>query len=117
MTVVSQLLEPSLSLLNNNKLRVFPHLKKKISNAELKALCTDDTREVYYNITVLPKKGKLILGGSNDKTVEFFSQSDINNGLLFYQHTEFSSEYLSTDSFMFDIFAEFTNHLRSNVSI
>ncbi|KAL1129677.1 hypothetical protein AAG570_012622 [Ranatra chinensis] len=119
-TLSSRIIELSLNLSSNVGLHIFPLLRKPIGKQLLYGYCSDPSREVYYKITSQPMKGKLFVNSfstihNNEQPVFNFTQSDINDLRVWYQHTMPFSEAAANDSFMFDLMADYVQPLRDNV--
>ncbi len=72
-----------------------------ISSTVLQVTDTEDSAsELTYTVTTLPSNGTLLLNGFSLNGVNSFTQADLDNGLLTYQHD--GSETL-TDSFTFTV--------------
>ena len=98
----------------NEYLHVFPLTRKQILAEQLHYKCSDQDREIKYIVTVPPQMGRLIYeytdsGYTNE--VFGFTQEDIENGRIFYEHTSPMVELKSNDSFFFDVTAQFANSL------
>jgi hypothetical protein len=80
----------------NAELVVNTEQTAKIDNTFLET--TDNTQtSLIYTVTKLPSRGNLLL---NEGTFTSFTQDDIDNGLLSYQHTQQDTE---NDSFSFSV--------------
>ena len=80
----------------NAELVVNTEQTAKIDNTFLET--TDNTQtSLIYTVTELPSRGNLLL---NEGTFTSFTQDDIDNGLLSYQHTQQDTE---NDSFSFSV--------------
>ncbi|XP_030384249.1 chondroitin sulfate proteoglycan 4 [Scaptodrosophila lebanonensis] len=100
----------------NENLHVFPLTKKQILRDHLHFKCSDEEREIRYNITMPPTRGRIINeylehGGGHSKEVSEFTQNDVDNGHIFYEHTVLIMEFRSNDSFYFDVLAERSDRL------
>lgn len=99
---------------HNENLHVFPHTKKQILRDHLHFKCSDEDREIRYNVTVTPTLGRIVneyLGNGATKEVTEFTQNDVDNGHIFYEHTAVIMEFRINDSFFFDVVAERSDHL------
>lgn len=104
----------SLDLVRNEKLHVFPLTRKQILPDQLKYKCSDDDRDVIYQVTVLPQTGRILYEHQDNGTsieVTEFTQNDINNGRILYEHTHPMVELKSNDSFFFDVKSKLANSL------
>lgn len=100
----------------NENLHVFPLTKKQILRDHLYYKCSDEGREIRYNVSVPPSLGRLIneymeMGGGQGREVTEFTQDDIDNGRIFYEHTAVIIEFRINDSFYFDVIAERSDRL------
>ncbi|XP_046806667.1 chondroitin sulfate proteoglycan 4 [Lucilia cuprina] len=100
----------------NENLHVFPLTKKQILRDHLFFKCSDEEREIRYNITVPPSLGRIINEDMETETgsareVSEFTQDDIDNGRIFYEHTAVIIEFRINDSFYFDVIAERSDRL------
>lgn len=102
----------------NEFLHVFPLTRKQILSDQLFYKCSDADREIKYQITVSPQIGKIIredtsLGITSE--VQEFTQDDVENGKIFYEHTSPMVELRTNDSFFFDVKALFAPSLIDQV--
>ncbi|KAH8323206.1 hypothetical protein KR067_000506, partial [Drosophila pandora] len=98
----------------NENLHVFPLTKKQILRDHLHFKCSDEEREIRYNITVPPSLGRIVnefLDNGFNREVSEFTQSDVDNGYIFYEHTAVIMEFRINDSFYFDVVAERSDRL------
>ncbi|ALC40229.1 kon [Drosophila busckii] len=101
-------------MMHNENLHVFPLTKKQILRDHLHFKCSDENREIRYNVTVPPTLGRLIneyLGNGYAKEISEFTQNDLDNGHIFYEHTAVIMEFRINDSFYFDVVAERSDRL------
>lgn len=94
---------------HNENLHVFPLTKKQILRDHLQYLCSDQSREIKYNITISPSLGRLLyedFDSQISKVISEFTQEDINEGRLFYEHTAVMHQFRINDSFYFDVIGE-----------
>lgn len=109
-------------LINNQNLHIFPMLKKLITSDILLAVTSDHTtsrsKSIAFVVRTLPKLGKLMLEDASGKTVEVdrFTQADVNESRVWYQHTQRFKNLYANDSFVFEVNAEFTKPLTDQVS-
>lgn len=96
----------SLEQIHNEILHVFPLARKQIMPEQLKFKCSDELRDVFYEITVNPQFGRILYehqeNGSSHEVTEF-TQHDLNDGRIAYEHTRATVELKSNDSFYFDV--------------
>lgn len=98
----------------NENLHVFPLTKKQILRDHLHYKCSDEEREIRYNVTVPPSLGRIVneyLGNGYAKEISEFTQNDVDNGHIFYEHTAVIMEFRINDSFYFDVVAERSDRL------
>ena len=108
----------TLEIERNEFLHVFPLTRKQILPEQLYYKCSDSDRDINYHITVSPQIGKIIredttLGIVDD--VQKFTQDDLENGRIFYEHTSPMVELRTNDSFFFDVNALFAPSLIDQV--
>lgn len=113
-TFSTELGRPSL-IIHNIGLHMFPLLQKKITSESLNVSCSD-LREVYFFIKKYPSYGKLVRDQSLERITNF-TQSDINNQRISYQHIKAFKNSSLMDFFIFDISASHVEPIRDNVSI
>lgn len=107
-----------LTLERNNVLNVFPFTRKLISSALLSSKSSDENRAVSYVIRNRPLLGKIIMETSEGVLdVNRFTQKDINDEKVFYEHTGQFVNLSSIDSFTFDVEAHFVQPLANQVSL
>ena len=104
----------TLEVVRNEFLHVFPLTRKQILPEQLHFKCSDQDREIRYIITLEPQMGRLIYeytdGGYTNEVTEF-TQQDVENGRIFYEHTSPMVELKTNDSFFFDVATPFANSL------
>lgn len=108
----------SLDPVRNEKLHVFPLTRKQILPEQLKFKCSDDDRDVIYQVTVLPQSGRILYEYQENSTsveVTEFTQNDINNGRILFEHTRPTAELKSNDSFYFDVKSKLANSLMDQI--
>lgn len=95
----------SLKLVRKNKLRVFPLMREPLNNYFLMSKCSDLTRTIVYKIDRAPTLGRLIMlnGDSHHRTIKQFTQQDINDTKVYYEHTHPFSDLYTNDSFIFTV--------------
>lgn len=107
----------NLEPVRNEVLHVFPLTRKQIMPEQLKFKCSDEMRDVIYEITINPQFGRIVYekeNGSLHETTEF-TQHDINEGRIVYEHTLASVELKFNDSFYFDVRSKLANSLIDQV--
>lgn len=108
----------ALEQIKNDILHVFPLTRKQISSEQLKYKCSDDNRDVIYEITILPQFGRVVYESLEDgqlRELKEFTQHDLNNGRIIYEHTHPTVELRSNDSFYFDVRSKMANSLMDQV--
>ncbi|KAI5708933.1 hypothetical protein M8J76_006624 [Diaphorina citri] len=101
---------PSLSLGRSSGLSVFPMLSKVITSADLVAWSSDREREVVYVVTQLPAHGFLHVADKAAYELPLnFTQADVNNSRVSYQHSSPFRDPDLRDVFRFNVLAEFTS--------
>lgn len=95
-------------------LDVFPFLRKPITRYFLLSSCSDPNREIRYEIQTMPTMGRIVMdtGDSHHQIIKEFTQKDINNSLIYYEHTHPFANLYSNDLFMFDVVATLAKPLR-----
>jgi chondroitin sulfate proteoglycan 4 len=98
-------------------LNVFPLTRKLISDKLLLTTCSDEAREIRYIVRNGPHLGKVIMETSEGVwlEVERFTQRDINNSKVIYEHTKQFMDLTANDSFTFDVETHFAGTLTSQV--
>ncbi|XP_076245402.1 chondroitin sulfate proteoglycan 4-like protein [Calliopsis andreniformis] len=106
-----------LSMEHNLAPNVFPLTRKLISDKLLLTRCSDEAREIKYIVRNGPHLGKIIMETSEGTwlKVDRFTQRDINNSKVFYEHTRQFMDLTANDSFTFDVEARFTESLTNQV--
>ncbi|XP_031770983.1 chondroitin sulfate proteoglycan 4 [Apis florea] len=106
-----------LNIEQNVALNVFPLTRKMISSKLLLTKCSDETREIKYTVRNGPHLGKIIMETSEGAwlNVERFTQTDVNNSKVFYEHTKQFMDLTANDSFTFDVEAHFAESLTNQV--
>ncbi|XP_011875001.1 PREDICTED: chondroitin sulfate proteoglycan 4-like [Vollenhovia emeryi] len=106
-----------LNIEHNMPLNVFPLTRKLISDKLLLTTCSDEAREIRYTVRNGPHLGKVIMETSEGVwlEVERFTQRDINNSKVIYEHTKQFMDLTANDSFTFDIEAHFAGTLTNQV--
>lgn len=104
----------NLEMIRNEILHVFPLTRKQILSEQLKYRCTDEFRDVIYDITILPQFGRIVYEHQENGTtsdITEFTQHDLNEGRIIYEHTHATVELKSNDSFYFDVKSKLANSL------
>ncbi|CAH2036007.1 unnamed protein product, partial [Iphiclides podalirius] len=95
----------SLKLVRQHKLRVFPLMREPLNNYFLMAKCSDPTRTIVYKVERAPTLGRLVMinGDNHHRPIKLFTQRDVNNTLVYYEHTHPFSDLYTNDSFVFTV--------------
>nr|XP_049691881.1 chondroitin sulfate proteoglycan 4 isoform X1 [Helicoverpa armigera]XP_049691910.1 chondroitin sulfate proteoglycan 4 isoform X1 [Helicoverpa armigera] len=95
----------SLKLTRKHKLRVFPLMREPLNNYMLMSKCSDPTRTIIYKIERAPTLGRLVMlnGENHHRSIKQFTQQDVNNTVVFYEHTHPFSDLYTNDSFIFTV--------------
>lgn len=99
-------------------LHVFPMRRQTLTPIQLLALASDTRRPVSYIIKSPPKLGRLMIDSvppGNPRIAMNFTQRDINNSRIFYEHTHPFFGLSTNDSFTFDIKANFAEPVLDKV--
>uniref|UniRef100_T1GSZ7 Cadherin domain-containing protein n=1 Tax=Megaselia scalaris TaxID=36166 RepID=T1GSZ7_MEGSC len=94
---------------HNENLHVFPLTKKQVLRDHLQYMCSDESREIKYNITISPSLGRLLYEDYESgisKEISEFTQEDISEGRIFYEHTAVMHQFRINDSFYFDVIGD-----------
>ncbi|KAJ8949136.1 hypothetical protein NQ318_012884 [Aromia moschata] len=87
-------------------LHIFPLQKKYLTSNNLLATVSDVNRKIHYEVTVPPSLGRLMMESEKMgifKVVSSFTQDDLNNSRVFYEHTHQFSDLYANDSFVFTV--------------
>ncbi|XP_043510308.1 chondroitin sulfate proteoglycan 4 [Frieseomelitta varia] len=96
---------------------VFPLTRKVITSKLLLTRCSDESREIKYTVRNGPHLGRIIMETSEGAwlNVDRFTQKDINDSKVFYEHTKQFMDLTANDSFTFDVEARFAESLTNQV--
>lgn len=111
-TFTTELGKPILKI-HNAGMYMFPLINKAITSEVFNVSCSD-SREIQVIIKKPPMYGKLLVGGVGENITNF-TQSDILNLKVSYQHTNSFKNSSLEDSFVFDLYADFVEPLKENV--
>ena len=104
-----------LLLIRNIRLHVFPMMQQSITSSHLLAITSDlqSQHVARYQITQAPRLGRLLLEqeDGSTKAVTAFTQRDLNQSLLIYEHTEPFADLSVNDSFLFDVNTDLSSPL------
>lgn len=99
-------------------LHIFPLQRKFLTSANLRGTVSDPEREVSYEIAQSPTLGRLMAESETPgifKVVSHFSQEDLDENRIFYEHTHPFADLYMNDSFVFNARAPFTEPLLNKV--
>ncbi|XP_063891463.1 chondroitin sulfate proteoglycan 4 isoform X2 [Helicoverpa armigera] len=107
----------SLKLTRKHKLRVFPLMREPLNNYMLMSKCSDPTRTIIYKIERAPTLGRLVMlnGENHHRSIKQFTQQDVNNTVVFYEHTHPFSDLYTNDSFIFTVEAPLAKPLTDQI--
>lgn len=107
-----------ITIVRNEPLNVFPLMKQFISSKSLSTKCSDETRLLKYMVKSPPRLGKIIVETSEDVWLESnrFTQKDVDNNKVMYEHTRSSMDLRTNDSFIFDVETHFSRTLSNQVN-
>lgn len=100
-------------------LHIFPLQRKFLTSTHLSVTVSDPEREVFYEVMQPPNLGRLMTESDTPgifKVISRFSQSDLNEKKLFYEHTHPFADLYMNDSFIFNARAPFTEPLLNKVN-
>lgn len=92
--------------LSSKPLHIFPLQKKYLTSDHLLTVISDIHRTIYYDVTISPSLGRLMMESGRAgifKVVSTFTQNDLNNTKVFYEHTHQFSDLYANDSFTFNV--------------
>ncbi|XP_037868399.1 chondroitin sulfate proteoglycan 4 [Bombyx mori] len=95
----------SIKLIRKQNLRVFPLMREPLTNNILMSKCSDPSRSILYKIERAPTLGRLIMlnGENRHRSIKQFTQHDLNNSVVYYEHTHPFSDLYTNDSFVFTV--------------
>lgn len=107
----------SLKLIRKQNLRVFPLMREPLNNYLLMSKCSDLTRTIIYKVDRAPTLGRLIMlsGDTHHRSIKQFTQQDVNNSLVYYEHTHPFSDLFTNDSFIFTVEAALAKPLTDQI--
>ncbi|XP_058794987.1 chondroitin sulfate proteoglycan 4 [Phymastichus coffea] len=102
---------------HNEILNVFPLARKLITSDLLLTKCTDADRDVKYFVRNGPHMGRIIMETNEGiwLKVDRFTQQDLNNSRVSYEHNKPFNSLAANDSFVFDVEAYFATPIRNQV--
>lgn len=107
----------SLKLIRKQNLRVFPLMKEPLTNFVLMSKCSDSSRSITYNVDRAPTLGRLIIlnDENHHRSIQQFTQKDLNDSLVYYEHTHPFSDLYANDSFIFSIEAKLAKTIADQI--
>ncbi|XP_053624900.1 chondroitin sulfate proteoglycan 4 [Plodia interpunctella] len=107
----------SLKLVRKNNLRVFPLMREPLNNYLLMSKCSDLTRTIIYKVDRAPTLGRLVMlnGENHHRSIKQFTQQDVNNSIVYYEHTHPFSDLYTNDSFIFTVEAPLAKPIADQV--
>ncbi|CAG9759266.1 unnamed protein product [Ceutorhynchus assimilis] len=94
-----------MKLFTNKPLHIFPLQKKVITNDNLLTK-TSDGRRIWYEVTKSPTLGRLMMKSKKreyNSVVSNFTQEDIDNRTIYYEHLHPFLDLYANDSFVFTV--------------
>lgn len=107
-----------IKLFTNRALNIFPLQKKVITNENLLTK-NSDGRRILYEITRPPTLGRLMMKSNTreyNSLVYNFTQADIDNGTIYYEHLHPFLDLYANDSFLFAVKSYLAQPLEDEVS-
>ncbi|XP_064475257.1 chondroitin sulfate proteoglycan 4-like isoform X3 [Ornithodoros turicata] len=94
-----------ITLEHNKTLSVLPRTQQSITRDHLLATCSDHSREVTYVVVRPPRLGRLLRENKDGSLTPLarFTQADVDNYLVLYEHTEHMSGVDAQDSIFLDV--------------
>ncbi|XP_069672310.1 chondroitin sulfate proteoglycan 4 [Periplaneta americana] len=95
-------------------LHVFPMRRQALTPTQLLTVASDARRTVTYLVKAQPSLGRLLLESvppGNPRPAVNFTQRDVNNSRVLYEHTHPFFGLSTNDSFTFDVRADFAEPL------
>ena len=100
------------------QLHVFPMRRQVLTPAHLFASASDPRRTVMLTVKSPPTLGRLMIESippGTPRSAANFTQRDVNNSRVFYEHTHPFFGLSTNDSFTFDVKADFAAPLLNQV--
>lgn len=107
-----------IKLFTNRALNIFP-LQKKVITDENLLTKNSDGRRILYEITRPPTLGRLMMNSNTreyNSLVSNFTQADIDNGIIYYEHLHPFLDLYANDSFLFTVRSFLARPLENEVS-
>lgn len=108
-------------LIRNQRLHVFPLMQQSITSVQLLAvtnggdsILNQQQNLPRFQVVRPPRLGRLLLEGPDGSTrrVTHFTQRDLNQSLVIYEHTEPFADLSVSDSFAFDVVSDLSSPLQ-----
>lgn len=101
----------------NEGLKMFPLTRTTITSELLLSKCSDVDRDVRYFIRSRPNMGVIMMETSDGiwSGIDRFTQKDLNNSRIFYEHNKQFNNLSATDSFIFDVEAYHAASIKNQV--
>lgn len=106
--------------LQTKTFHIFPLQRKYLTSSHLLVTVSDPERPVIYEIIKPPTLGRLMMESETSglfKVVSTFSQTDLNESRVFYEHTHSFVNLYMNDSFIFNAKAHLAEPLLNKVCI
>ncbi|XP_076261908.1 chondroitin sulfate proteoglycan 4-like protein isoform X2 [Rhynchophorus ferrugineus] len=105
-----------IKLYSNKLLHVFP-LQKKVITKDNLFTKNSDGRRILYEVTKAPSLGRLMKKSNREynSIASNFTQDDINNGSIYYEHLHPFLNLYANDSFTFTVSSYLTPSLENEV--
>ncbi|GJQ68142.1 putative chondroitin sulfate proteoglycan [Trypoxylus dichotomus] len=87
-------------------LHIFPLQRKYLTSNYIQSTVSDPQRNINYEVIVPPTLGRLMLESDTSgiyKVVNSFTQDDLNEKRIFYEHTHPFANLYANDSFVFNV--------------
>lgn len=107
-----------LSVVNNKQLQVYPEQMQPITQAHLLSQTNnpDQSKDITYHIQVKPDKGRLVTRNNQQVIpVVSFTQNDVNDGKIYYQHESFMQTVEDSDKFVFEVNTVYAETVKNQV--
>ncbi|XP_062617524.1 chondroitin sulfate proteoglycan 4-like [Saccostrea cucullata] len=107
-----------LTVVNNKPLQVHPEQIQRITTDHLLSRTNNpnQTKDITYHVPVKPEKGRLITRINNRVVpVVSFTQKDINDGQIYYQHESVMLSIEDTDKFVFEVNTVYAETVKNQV--
>lgn len=108
----------NITLINLRPLHIFPLQRKYLTSSHLLATISDPDRKLIIEVVKPPSLGRLMMESETPgifKVVSWFTQEDVNNSRVFYEHTHEFENLYANDSFVFTVKSHLTKPLVNQV--